>query len=400
MRILFLVGHPPWPLTQGRSLRNFHILKRLARSHELHVLCGHHGDLPESWPAKVESLWESLRSASLPRRSRAQRILGLIGGRPDLWQAHWSEDLLSAGREILDRHGPFDRIHVAGFEMYEYAALLNAKLQRPASVVLDEHNIEYRLQESLGNRQKGFTWNPVYASFNAMQTRRLRRAEVQAWRDSAHVLAVSQRDRHEVLRVEAPEKVTLLPNGIDWTECDASASQPPRPFQLSFIGKMDYRPNILAMQWFCRRVMPSLERQQPQVRLNIVGRNPVPAVLALGSSEHVRVTGFVENLDPYYAPGSVAVLPIFHGGGTRLKVFEALQKGVPIVSTRLGVSGIGLTRDRHCLMAETPEEFAEAILSLWRGDKDGKLLVKEGRSHIRKNFDWSALLDSLDRAYR
>lgn len=399
MRILFLVGHPPWPLTQGRSLRNFQILRYLAQRHDLDVLCGFNQDAPADWPAEVESLWHSLQAFPWPVRSQWRRIAGAYSRQPDLWQAHCNPDLVEAGRALLRERSPYDRIHVAGFEMFGCAVSIGRCRAVPIPLILDEHNIEFRLQQSLGESPQGLRPGLPYKLFNALQTRKLRHEEERAWRTAAHVLTVSRQDRQEVLKCVARDKVTLLANGVDVETWRQSSAREPQPFQLSFIGKMDYRPNVLAMQWFCSEVLPQLQVLQPQVRLNIVGREPTPEILALGSLPGVTVTGFVEDLGPYYAPGTIAVLPMFHGGGTRLKVFEAVMEGIPLVSTRLGVSGIGLEDRKHCLLADDAPGFVQAIAGLWQGQPDGELLVRESRSYVEDHFDWAAHLPVLDRIY-
>jgi len=399
LRILFLVGHPPWPLTQGRSLRNFQILRYLAQRHDLDVLCGFNQDAPADRPAEVESLWHSLQAFPWPVRSKWRRIAGVYGRQPDLWQAHCNPDLVEAGRALLRERGPYDRIHVAGFEMFGCAVAIRRCRAVPIPLILDEHNIEFRLQQSLGESPQGLRPGLPYKLFNALQTRKLQREETKAWRTAAHVLTVSQQDRQEVLKCVAGDKVTLLANGVDVKTWQPSSAREPKPFQLSFIGKMDYRPNVLAMQWFCSEVLPQLQVLQPQVHLNIVGREPIPEILALDSLPSVTVTGFVEDLRPYYAPGTIAVLPMFHGGGTRLKVFEAVMEGVPLVSTRLGVSGIGLEDRKHCLLADDAPGFVQAIAGLWHGQPDGELLVRESRSYVEAHFDWAAHLPVLDRIY-
>ena len=399
MRILFLVGHPPWPLTQGRSLRNFQILRYLARRHDLDVLCGYSQDIPTAWPAEVESLWHSLKAFPWPVRSTWQRIVGLHGSWPDLWQAHFSQDLIEEGRTLLRKEKTYGCIHVAGFEMFGCALAISESLNVPIPLILDEHNIEFRLQQSLGESREGFRLGLPYKIFNALQTRKLLREEERAWRKAAHVLTVSQEDRQDVLRLIKGDKVTLLPNAADRKGWKKSSDQESKPFQLSFIGKMDYRPNVLAMQWFCFEVLPQLQVSQPQVHLNIVGRDPTPEVLELGSLKGVTVTGFVEDLRPYYAPGTIAILPMFHGGGTRLKVFEAIMEGIPLVSTSLGISGIGLENGKHCLLAEDAQEFIQAITGLWNRQLDGERLIRESRIYIAENFDWSAHLPVLDRVF-
>lgn len=364
------------------------------------VLCGYRQDLTDDWPQTLASLWRSLKAFPFPARSNWHRALGLLTDRPDLWQAHSSQDLIDEGRRLTQNELRYDRIHVAGFEMYGCAKAIRDGMEVPVPLVLDEHNIEFRLQQSLGECREDFPTSLQYRAFNALQTRKLQTREEEAWRESSYVLTVSEEDRQDALRIIQSEKVLLLPNGIDVQESGISPFQEPRPYQLSFIGKMDYRPNVLAVQWFCFNVLPTLLRLQPKLRLCIVGRDPAAEILELKKLRGVTVTGFVENLRPYYAPGTIAVMPIFHGGGTRLKVLEAIMAGIPIVSTGLGVSGFGLEDGRHYLLADDAEAFVEAISSIWNGKMNSEQVIRESREFIEKRFDWSVHLPLLDRIYQ
>lgn len=398
MRILFLAGILPWPLAQGRNLRNYHLLRHLSRDHEIDMFCGFHGTAPPDCPAHVASNWQTLHAFAWPRRPVGRRLRELFHTWPALWQAHYSPALV-AQAQALHARAPYDRIHVAGLEMYGCALALQAALRSPVPVVLDEQNIEYQLQQSLQDSKRGSGWDLVYGAYSRMQSRRLRRGEVAAWREAHHVLAVSPEDRQEILKVLSPEKVTLVPNGIDvgqWSVTEDARV----PFQMSFMGKMDYRPNVLSMLWFCRHVLPRLLEARAEARLMIVGRDAAPEIQALDRIPEVTVTGYVADIQPYYAQGSLFVLPMFHGGGTRFKVLEALMAGMPLVSTRMGIAGIPLEHGVHCLLADDADAFVEAILALWAEPALGPRLARQGRHLVQAQFDWSVITPALDSVYR
>lgn len=398
MRILFLVGLPPWPLTQGRTLRNYHLLRHLGQSHAVDVLCGYQGAAPGPFPTQLRAAWREMHAFPLPRRSAGQRLAGLGRPWPDLVQAHFSRAL---ARQALTLHAraPYDRLHVEGLEMAGCAVWINARLPQAIPMVLDEHNIEFRLQQSLRDSQVGSGWDWPYRVFNRLQTQRLRAFEEAVWRRARRVLVVSPEDQADVARCVPRAQVLVIPNGADTRQAVPPRAVERPTFRLSFIGKMDYRPNVLSMLWFCREVLPRLSQTRPRVQLSIVGRDPAPEIRQLAGRPEVTVTGYVADLQPYYQAGTVAVLPIFHGGGTRFKALEALLAGTPLVTTRMGIAGIPLEHERHCLIADDAATFAQAIARLWNAPRMAYDLARQGQDLVKKRFDWSAITAQLDAVY-
>ncbi len=398
MRILFLAPIVPWPLTQGRNLRNYHILAYLNRHHTVDLLCGAYRFPSPRIPPDVARLWDRIHIVPWPQRSLARRMRDVFRLAPDFWLAHRSRELVAKG-QAMHRAQPYDCIHVAGLEMYGMLRDLCRGLSPCPSVVLDEQNIEFLLQRSMENSQRGSRLDLLYGIYSRLQTRKLYAAEVNAWREVRHVLTVSPEDRREVLQVLPPAAVTLIPNGIDTGAWPAIADDERKPRDLVFMGKMDYRPNVLSMQWFCAHVLPTLSQRYTDTRLWIVGRDPAPDIVALDRIPAVTVTGYVEDVQPFFRTGSIFVLPMFHGGGTRFKVLEALMAGMPLVTTPMGIQGIPLQDRIHCLTAEEPADFIQAIEFLWDDPWAGQALAQRGRRLVEEQFAWSVITPALDSIY-
>ncbi len=305
---------------------------------------------------------------------------------------------MQKGRDMHQTR-PYDYIHVAGLEMYGICKELRRGINPCPMVVLDEQNIEFQLQRSLQNSQRGSWLDLPYGFYSRLQTRKLYAAETNAWCEASHVLTVSPEDRSEILRVLSPSSVTLVPNGIDTEVWPDVSDAERRPRDLVFMGKMDYRPNVLSMQWFCSLVLPALIQRYSNLRLWIVGRDPAPDVWKLGQIPEVTVTGYVEDAQPFFQRGSIFVLPMFHGGGTRFKALEALMAGMPLVTTQMGIQGIPLQDQVHCMTAESAEEFIRAIQTLWEKPWLGSALARRGRKLVEDQFAWSVITPALDSIY-
>ena len=168
-----------------------------------------------------------------------------------------------------------------------------------------------------------------------------------------------------------------------------------------FIGKMDYRPNIDAVLWFGRHVFPQIRQQQPDARFQIIGLNPHARLDELRSVPGIEITGGVEDVRPFIAAATLYVIPLRVGGGTRFKALEAMACGKPIVSTSLGVEGIGVEDGQHLLIADTPQDFANAVLLLLadpRGQQS-QTLWRNARKFVEKQYGWEQIVPKFDEIY-
>jgi glycosyltransferase involved in cell wall biosynthesis len=161
---------------------------------------------------------------------------------------------------------------------------------------------------------------------------------------------------------------------------------------------MDWLPNEDAMQFFCREVLPLIRVDEPDVRLSIVGRAPTPAVRLLASEPGIHVTGRVDDVRPYMNEAAVYVVPLRIGGGTRLKIFEAMSMGKAVVSTTVGAEGLPVTNGEHLLLADEPRTLARAVVDLLRDTGRRTQLATAARALVVERYDWSAVAGSLESA--
>src|SRR5262249_21774112 len=188
----------------------------------------------------------------------------------------------------------------------------------------------------------------------------------------------------------------VIPTGVDteyFAPVTASASEP----RLVFTGSMDWLPNEDAMRFFCHEVLPLIRAEEPRTRLAIVGRTPTAAVRAL-ADEHIEVTGTVADIRPFMRKATVYVVPLRIGGGTRLKIFEAMAMGQAVVSTTVGAEGLPVVDGEHAIIADGPRAFADAVVSLLRDARRRQALAAAARKLVVEHYGWSRAAEVLDAA--
>ncbi len=400
MRLLALSAQIPYPPHYGKVMRDYFLLQGLATHHNLELLCmaGEAGEIEAAAPLSATLPFTAvLRPA---RRLPARLFTLLSSPTPDLVRRCASPAFRRLLGEKLLRQPP-DVLLVQGLEMAAHGLWARDFLRRLGHplpfLILDEHNAEYLLQYrawETARREGRF----LLALYSRLQAGRLRRFEAQACRAADRVLAVSSTDRAALLRIAPQASIAIVPNGVD---CSAYAPLPPspdpRPPSLVFTGRMDFRPNVDAVQWFCNEIWPRLRAAIAGVRFQIVGRSPTPAVQGLGKIPGVEVVGAVPDDRPYIGRADLYVLPMRFGGGIRIKLLQALSMGRAVVSTPLGAEGVeGLVDGTHLRLATGAEEFAVRVVELLRQPEERLRLGKTGRQLVASRYDWRVLLPRLE----
>ena len=214
------------------------------------------------------------------------------------------------------------------------------------------------------------------------------------------VLAVSDADRQTFAALYPDairQPVHVVPTGVD-TDYFAPAPSDPASRTIVFTGSMDWLPNEDSMQFFCRDILPRIRAAEPDVRLSIVGRAPTPAVKRLAEDGGVHVTGSVDDVRPYIREAAIYIVPLRIGGGTRLKIFEAMAMGKAVVSTTVGAEGLPVTDGEHVILADQPETFAAAVVGLLRDPDRRAHIAAAARRLVVEQYDWSAVAGTLEDA--
>jgi len=400
VRILFLAPQFPYPPEQGRDIRNYNLLWQVSRRHEVSLLCFARPRPGDN--AHLGAACKSLQQVPLPQRNARDRLRTLaLTGDPDMAHRLRTAAFSRALRSLLAAHD-YDWVQVEGIELAPYIPEIIAQRRngRPR-IVFDDHNAEYLLQRRAfeADLRRPARW--PYAAYSLIQARRLCRYEREICLASDAVVAVSEADAQALRALSPAIHPVVVPNGVD-----TERYRPGLPDRLPlthpaivFTGKMDFRPNIDGVLWFYQEVWPLIRARAPEARFYVVGKNPHPRLAPLSGDPSVVITGYVADILPYFGGADVYVVPLRVGGGTRLKVLEAMAAGLPLVSTRLGAEGIDLSHEMHALLADTPEAFAQAVLRLLNDQDLRERLGRAARAFVETRYSWEQIAPRLETVY-
>ena len=302
----------------------------------------------------------------------------------DVWK--WRSTAVRRLITQFIRGGRFDVV-VADF----LAAIPNVPLRSSTPVVFFAHNVEHMIWRRLRDVEP----RQLRRQLLEIEWRKVRRAEASACKQARLTIAVSDEDRDVLAGLAPGSRVVSIPTGVDvsYFKPDFAREQPHR---VVFSGSMDWYPNEDAMLYFIDAILPRLRQVHPHLSVTIVGRNPRERLRAAAEAAGVDVTGTVHDVRPHLARGSVYVVPLRVGGGTRLKIFEALAMGKPVVSTTIGAEGLGLEHGRQLLLADTAEDFSRSVLSLLADADQRRALAREGRRIVQQRYAWPMVAQSFE----
>lgn len=380
-----------FPIDSGGKIRTTQILRGMkGGDYEITLLSPAMPEEAEAYRQDLESVCDHFEYWPAPRRGAAfhyTRIRHLLDRRPIPIVTDWSE----AGCRLIERvlaRGP----DVVVFDFLHAAVLAPPVLPCPS--VLFTHNVEAEIFK----RHIDAARSPLMRALWKNQHAKMSRFERDALRRFDVVVAVSDRDAEVFRRDCEVEEPFVIPTGVD---LDFFQYQPPsQDDQIVFCGSMDWLPNQDAIQYFMESIWPHIARLAPQAKMKVVGRAPPQRLVEQAARRGLpwHFTGFVDDVRDEVAGAAVNVIPIRVGGGTRLKAYEALAMGTPVVSTTVGVEGLPLEPGRHYLVADTPEAFAQATVELMRSPDERLRLARNGREYVEAHFSHRVAAEAFARA--
>jgi glycosyltransferase involved in cell wall biosynthesis len=403
MRVLYFTPHSCWPLTTGARLRDYYLARELAARGPVTFvgLCHPGAGEPAEPPADA-----GFRCHITLTRNRSytplKLVRGLLGPTP-IPVLNYSSRRVARQLTAILEEGLFDTVQLESVHLLEYVAVIRAARARPA-ILADWHNIEsevmWKYSEVAPSVARRLAARRTAQLLEQAEQRLLAACD-------AHTVA-SERDRRSLMARLPGADLHVVPNGVDvgfYTDdeleraCKRSGRGKGTGREIVFVGSMDYHANIDAVTWFAKEIWPGLRRKHPNLRFTIAGRSPAPEVRAL-ASDSVTVTGTVEDVRPFYAGPLALVAPLRVGGGTRLKILEAMAAGVPVVSTRLGAEGLEIEDGRNILLADTAGQFLTCIDRLISSSELRRGLSQAGHELVRKCYDWPIAGAQLYRIHR
>jgi glycosyltransferase involved in cell wall biosynthesis len=381
--VLAITSEPPWPLTSGGHIRTFHLLKTIAASTRLRLVCPVQPDQRDSLdPIRAAGIdvRPALVDARRPQLELRRLVQGAVRREPYvMYRRHaWPEAAEVWQREIETARP--DVLYFDHLDSFVYRSWTGRAPSFPA--VIDLHNIYSLLVRRTGSDQR--SW--LKRAFLLHQARLLERMERQAANACDAVLAVSETEVKHFRSLGATNVVTV-PNGVDCAALeDLPAGRTGAP-TVAFLGTMSWGPNATAARFLAEEALPVVRQQIPDARLLILGRDPPRDVQTLASTPGVTVTGTVADVKPYLLEASLLAVPLEAGGGTRLKILEAFAAGLPVVSTAIGAEGIAAEPGRHFVLAER-HNFAAALAWLLSHREAGTEIARAARVLAKAQYDW------------
>lgn len=396
MRVLALTQVAPNPPDAGPKVKTHFVLRMLAQEHRVELITF---GRDEAEIAAAEQMREWCdRVTVIPLRRR--RILepyylarGWLSGDPFLVARDARQAFAAAVHARLDS-GEIDVVHADQLSMAQY---LPRTRDGGVQTVFDAHNAVYDLVRDLAMRQP----TPFHRIAAAIEWRLLRRFEGKHARTCTLTLAVSQHDR-DLLEAAAGSSFhsAVIPIGVE-VEAIPQAPAAADATRLLSVATMHYPPNAEAIRWFRDQVWPLVHREHGTTAIDVIGSRPPDDLVRWGSDDaRVSVPGYVADLDDIYRRAAVFVVPLRSGSGVRVKILEAMARGIPIVSTSIGVAGLDLRHDEHLLIADTPQDFADAVLTLLAQPERRERLSQAARERVLERYDWRRCCRPLLEHYR
>jgi glycosyltransferase involved in cell wall biosynthesis len=390
--ILVVAPWLPLPADFGGALRTLNLLKCLAQDHEVLLLA----PARSSEARHIITLGEicdvtAVPAAWTPRHppgpvKRIAQLRSLPSRHSFLEQSTANEQL----QAVLNRIFLTRRVDLVQFEFSQMGLF---QTPRPCPTVIDAHNIEHEL---LGRVARD-TRSRLVARLKAMEAAKVRQLEERVWRGATLCVATSARDAETIASLSGTP-TCVVPNGVDVAAFSPAADVPRLLTRAVFTGVMRHQPNADGARWFAREILPRVRRQVPTASLAIVGADPPSDIVALESAT-IQVTGRVADVRPYLQGAGVAVVPLRSGGGTRLKILEAFASGTPVVSTSLGAEGLDVRAGEHLVIADSPADFAGAVVRLMTDPMLAARLAARALDLARSSYDWHAILPLLVSAH-
>jgi len=385
VRVLWVKGGKLLPVDTGGKIRSYNILRRLGNDHEVTLLSYYGGRRDPEYEAALRKQFphSQVIYTAAPESEGFRGVLDYLYRLPRFAPYSVSKFTHAEVSKLVRSQLSNGRFDVAICDFL--APSLNFPAKLPIPCLLFQHNVESALWRRMATTES----HPLRKLSYTLEAARMARYERRTLRRFHHVIAVSENDRQQMLAMDPECEITVNPTGVDTQQFQVAPPSTARPPRIVFTGSMDWEPNIDAMEYFCAQIWPRILAEFPDAIFQIVGRNPFAKVERLASSS-VQVTGTVPSVTDYLRDASVVVVPLRIGGGTRLKIYEAMAMGKALVSTSIGAEGLSFQNGRDLLLADDASAFAEAILLLLR-DGQVRRRFEQAAVVLAAQFDWSVV---------
>jgi glycosyltransferase involved in cell wall biosynthesis len=393
MRVVILDGDVSYPPTSGKRLRTLNLMLQLAGRHRVTYLARSTSRDGQAWAAREylqdHGIDVRLVDDPLPAKSGlgfcARLAANLASPMPYSVASHQSRKMRDAVNQLA-AHEPID------LWQCEWSGYLTTLRDQPiAKRLLVAHNVDSLIWRRYYEVERG----ALRRWYVRQQWRKFAAFERTVFHQAGRVVAVTEDDARLLKRQFGVEQVDVVDNGIDFQWC-ASARGDRQPNQYLFLGSLDWRPNQDAVRCLLDDIVPRVNQQLPGARLLIVGRNPPSWLIRrVRQTAQVDLHADVPDVRPYLAESSAMIVPLRIGGGSRLKILEALAAGLPVISTAIGAEGLKLVAGEHYWQADTVDELVAATINCLCQPASANAVAQAGRLVVQLQYDWATLAERL-----
>ncbi len=382
MKTLWVNSNFMHPTTKGGQIRTLEMLRHLHRWHEIHYVAIENPAQPEGPARAGEYSHKAYPFAyNVPSKSSpsfyVELARGLFSSTPVAVERFHPPGMRDFLRNLI-RKERFDCAVVDHLAPTSYFPDL-------PHAIFFQHNVE----TVIWRRHVEHAPDPLRRAYFRLQADRMFHYERGVSRASGHIVAVSQTDADEMRRLFDVTRVTEIPTGVNIEYFLPPTPSPAAAADLVFVGSMDWLPNVDGVLYFVREILPLIRKQRPQASLAIVGRTPPPKILELAAADpRIQVTGTVPDIRPYLWSSAVSIVPLRIGGGTRLKIYEAMAAQIPVVSTTIGAEGLSVNPPHDIRLADSPQDFASCCLELLAGSELRARQARAAWEMVNANFSW------------
>jgi polysaccharide biosynthesis protein PslH len=396
-KILWIKADPLYPLDSGGKIRTFQMLKEWHSWHHITYLALFPAGMSEA--AKSHASSYSSAQTWIPWKDQPKRSLAfylgllknLVFSRSPYVIDKYRSAAASSEIARLDQKHNYD-IVVADF--LSMTPNIEAAGIESSKILVFQHNVESQIWKRHFEAAK----NRLLKAYMYIQWKRYHRFEQKVCAEVKGVIAVSEDDALRFQQEFGLRNVLgHVPTGVD-VDYFSEPGYRPEPQHVVFLGSMDWMPNIDGVLEFVRTTYPKIKSQCPGVKLTIVGRNPAPSIVALQERDSsIHVTGTVDDVRPYMSRASVSIVPLRVGGGTRIKIFEAMAMGIPVVSSTIGAEGLPVEDGTNIFVADDPDAFARRVVTLLQNPTTALSMGGAGKLMVSEKFSWRSAVGQFDR---
>jgi len=393
LKILMLVPFLPNIQTSGGQTRWYNIIKYLSKNHDITLFSLKKDESEKKFVPELKKYCKKVRVFSRPKSPWTPKnvLLAELGFYPLVVIRNYSAAEKRAVRKELEEE-EYDLIHAEAFYVMPHIPTTNVP------TILVEQTIEYMVYKHYVDNEVPLILKPLYM----LDVLKLKFWEKYYWKKADNLVAVSGEDKEAMKKLIPGVGVDIIPNGVDadfYAAKEMEKKDPPRV--MYGVTNFEWLQNVEAVDLLIKKVWPKIHKKEPEAKLWIVGRRIPERIADLAKErDDIEITESIEDARDAYLSATVMVTPIKGAGGTRLKILEAMAAGLPVVSTSIGVAGLGLKNGKHALISDKMSGLAEQAIKIIRNERLARTIGGEGKKFVKNNFDWKAVVKLHDSIYK